>query len=107
MNKKVNIDYKRIPHYIFIAAIVIALLILNYLYFSNHISSNSEVINNYSLRDEDMNTTRVPAVAGLFYPADHYQLEKDVDGYLHTAVPHRWLQAHIKSCCLFRMKSAG
>lgn len=66
MNKKVNIDYKRIPHYIFIAAIVIALLILNYLYFSNHISSNSEVINNYSLRDEDMNTTRVPAVAGLF-----------------------------------------
>ena len=25
MNKKVNIDYKRIPHYIFIAAIVIAL----------------------------------------------------------------------------------
>ena len=66
MNKKVNIDYKRIPHYIFIAAIVIALLILNYLYFSNHISSNSEVINNYSLRDEDMNTTRGLPLPGFF-----------------------------------------
>lgn len=100
MNKKINIDYKRIPHYIFIAAIAIALLILNYLYFSNHISSNSEVINNYSLRDEDMNTTRVPAVAGLFYPADIYQLSDALDGYLSQAAssltsrPHMLIVPH-------------
>lgn len=85
MRKSDELDYSRLPHYIFIAAAGIALLALNWFYFDNHASSNSEVINNYSLRDEDMNKTRVPAVAGLFYPADVYQLSSVVDGYLSQA----------------------
>ena len=61
------------------------LLILNYMDFQEHTSSNTEVINNYSLRDEDLNNIRIPAVAGLFYPADIYQLSNAVDGYLSQA----------------------
>ncbi len=85
MRKSDDIDYSRLPHYIFIAAAGIALLVLNWFYFDDHASSNSEVINTYSLRDEDMNKTRIPAVAGLFYPADIYQLSNVVDGYLSQA----------------------
>lgn len=85
MRKSDDIDYSRLPHYIFIAAVGIALLVLNWFYFDKHASSNTEVINNYSLRDEDMAKTRVPAVAGLFYPADVYQLSNVVDGYLSQA----------------------
>lgn len=82
MNKKYDIDYSRLPHYIFIGIVVVALAVLNYFYFSGHISSNPELINNYSLRDDDMNKTRQPAVAGLFYPADSHQLSAALDGYL-------------------------
>lgn len=85
MNKKSDVDYSRLPNYIFIGIVGIALLVLNYFYFNEHISSNSELINNYSLKEEEMNKTREPAVAGLFYPADVYQLSGMVDGYLNEA----------------------
>ena len=32
-----------------------------------------------------MSGVRIPAVAGLFYPADHETLEKEVDAYLAAA----------------------
>lgn len=85
MNKKFDIDYGRLPYYIIIGIVLLAFLILNYIYLVDYTSSNSEAINDYSIRDEDMNKTRTPAVAGLFYPADVYQLSNIVDEYLEQA----------------------
>lgn len=95
MFDKFEIDYHRLPRYFLITAVVIVVLLLNFFFIRDYVSSNSELINNYALRDADMNKTREAAVAGLFYPADHYQLEKDVDGYLHTAVPPLSRRPHI------------
>ena len=88
-------DYQKLPKYIFIAAIVIAIVLLNFFFIRDYISSNSETINDYALRDADMNPTREAAVAGLFYPADVYQLEKDVKGYLQMQAPSLTKRPHI------------
>ena len=37
-----------------------------------------------------MNTTRPPAVAGMFYPADPDQLREDIEHYLATATPAKF-----------------
>ncbi|MCW8955248.1 MAG: AmmeMemoRadiSam system protein B [Gammaproteobacteria bacterium] len=37
-----------------------------------------------------MNTTRPPAVAGMFYPADPAQLRQDIEHYLARATPARF-----------------
>ena len=88
-------DYQKLPKYILIAAIVIAIVLLNFFFIRDYISSNSETINDYALRDADMNPTREAAVAGLFYPADVYQLEKDVKGYLQMQAPSLTKRPHI------------
>lgn len=93
--KKFNVDYRRLPRYIVIIAALAALAVFNFFYLQEYISSNSEVINNYSLRDEDMNKTREAAVAGLFYPADVYQLSSELDGYLKHAGPSLSRRPHI------------
>lgn len=82
-------------YYLFWGAVVVILLFLNYIYFYEHTSSNSEVINDYSLRDEDLNEVRVPAVVGLFYPADIYQLSDMVDNYLAKAKVGSTQRPHI------------
>lgn len=100
MKIKSDLDYSRLPRYIIIAAAGLALVVFNYFYFNEHTSSNSETINLYSLRDEDMIKTRDPAVAGLFYPAETYQLSSMVDGYLSqsssplTSRPHLLISPH-------------
>lgn len=88
-------DYQKLPKYILIVAIVIAIVLLNFFFIRDYISSNSETINDYALRDADMNPTREAAVAGLFYPADVYQLEKDVKGYLQMQAPSLTKRPHI------------
>ena len=65
MKQKNDVDSKGWSYYIIWGVALGALLILNYFYFNEHISSNSDTINTYSLRDEDMNKTREAAVAGL------------------------------------------
>lgn len=75
-------DRKKIPSYLMILTIVAVVVFFNVLYFDNHISANDENIVDYDLSDEDINPVRESAVAGLFYPADVYQLDKDLDGYL-------------------------
>lgn len=85
MNKEVNIDSRPWWHYIIIIAVVAVLLGLNYCYLDDRMSSNSEVINNFSVKEDEMNKVRIPAVAGLFYAADANQLSVDVEGYLKRA----------------------
>lgn len=95
MFDKFEIDYGNLPKYIFIGALIIAVIILNIYFVKSYISSNNEVITDYALRDEDMNPTREAAVAGLFYPSDVYQLEKDIDGYLEMVPPSLGKRPHI------------
>ena len=71
-------ESRRLTYYLIVGVVILAVALLNFFYIRNYISSNHELINDYSLRDADMNKTREAAVAGLFYPADVYQLEKDV-----------------------------
>lgn len=80
-----EIDRKKIPSYLMILAIVIIIIIFNVSYFHSYISANNEKIVDYALSDEDINPVRETAVAGLFYPADMYQLDNDIDGYLEHA----------------------
>lgn len=92
---KFEFDYGSLPKYIFVAALIIAVVILNIYFVKSYISSNNEVITNYALRDEDMNPTREAAVAGLFYPSDIYQLQKDIEGYLEMVPPSLNKRPHI------------
>lgn len=81
--------------YSIFGALAIAFVLLNFFFVRRYVSSNSSLINNYSLSDEDINTVRDTAVAGLFYPADYYQLESSVKGYLQTAEPKMSKRPHI------------
>jgi len=82
MKRKFDFDYGRLPYYIIITLIVSGVLALNYLYFYDHISSNSETINTYSSQRENPQNIRTTSVAGLFYPAETQQLSGAVDTYL-------------------------
>ncbi|MBR6663860.1 MAG: AmmeMemoRadiSam system protein B [Alphaproteobacteria bacterium] len=95
MFENIEIDYQRLPKYIIIAILIIGIVLLNFYFIKSYISSNSETINKYSLQDEDVNPVREAAVAGLFYPADSYQLEKDVSGYLQSVAPSLDRRPHI------------
>ncbi len=88
-------ESRRLTYYLIVGVVILAVALLNFFYIRNYISSNHELINDYSLRDADMNKTREAAVAGLFYPADVYQLEKDVTGYLQMTPPKLGRRPHI------------
>ena len=65
---------QKIPSYLMILTIVAVVVIFNVTYFIDYISANNEKIVDYALSDEDVNPVRETAVAGLFYPADMYQI---------------------------------
>lgn len=79
-----NRDYKKIFKIVAIIAALLVLLWVNYCHFKKHISSNPEKISNYVQENNNMDKFRVPAVAGLFYPADAEVLDADVGGYLSS-----------------------
>lgn len=81
---KSSSNYKRNIKYILTAVALVALLWVNYCHFSQHISSNPERINNFVAEVDDMNKFRVPAVAGLFYPANAGDLDSQVGKYLSS-----------------------
>ena len=83
-----EIDKKKISSWFMILSIVLIIGGFNVGYFIRHISSNNESIVNYDLNDDDINPIREAAVAGVFYPADVYQLNSDVKGYLTHVNPH-------------------
>ena len=82
-------DRRKIPSYFMIMTIVAIVIFFNISYFRNYISANNEQIADYALSDEDINPVRESAVAGLFYPADVYQLDKELDGYLEHVSPEQ------------------
>ena len=68
-NEDEEIDTKsRIWNIILILLLVFALGWVNYLYFSKHISSNPERINNFIAIDNNINKFRIPVSAVFFYP---------------------------------------
>ncbi len=75
-------DKKKIPAWFMIVSIILIIGGFNIGYFIKHISSNRESIVNYDKKDDDINPVREAAVAGVFYPADIYQLNSDITGYL-------------------------
>lgn len=82
MNDKVDIDSKPLVYYIIIALVILGILWLNYCSLDKHVSSNSQLINDYAPKEDEMAALRSPAVAGLFYSSDKKQLSEDVDYYL-------------------------
>lgn len=76
------------PHYLRLALAgvgILLLLALNYLYFREKTSSNSELITRYTRKADPMEKYRNPAVAGLFYAAAPQTLDREVSGYLQAA----------------------
>lgn len=76
------------PHYLRRVLLVIGivlLVILNYFYFREKISSNSELITRFAKKADPMEKYRHPAVAGLFYAAAPQDLNDDVVRYLNAA----------------------
>ena len=90
-----EIDRRKIPNYLMIVAIIGVVVFFNVSYFSDYVSANNEKIVDYALNDEDINPVREMAVAGLFYPASIYQLDKDLDGYLEHVPSDLSARAHI------------
>ena len=86
---------KKIPSYLMILTIIGVVIFFNVIYFDSHISANDASIVDYALSDDDINPVRETAVAGLFYPADVYQLDKDLDGYLEHAAADLSGRPHI------------
>ncbi|MBE6448809.1 MAG: AmmeMemoRadiSam system protein B [Alphaproteobacteria bacterium] len=95
MPKDTENETRNVPKMIIIGGVIVIILLLNFFFIRDYISSNSELINDYPLRDSDINKTREAAVAGLFYPADVYQLAKDVDGYLQMSPSKLSKRPHI------------
>lgn len=79
-------DKKKASSWFMIITIILIIGGFNVGYFIKHISSNSESIVDYNLKDDDINPIREAAVAGIFYPADIYQLNNDINGYLEHIV---------------------
>ena len=86
MGQETDIDYGRIWHYVWIALVIIALLAINYCAFNKFLSSNAGLIKDYSLSEDDMDKSRDPAVAGIFYSAEAQQLDAEVKHYLSQPV---------------------
>ena len=86
MGQETDIDYGRIWHYVWIALVIIALLAINYCAFNKFLSSNAGLITDFSLSEDDMDKSRDPAVAGIFYSAEAQQLDAEVKHYLSQPV---------------------
>ena len=78
------IDYKKMIHYILIAIVILAVIVLNYYRFEKHISSNPSLITEYRPKEDELAIYRTPAVAGLFYAQDKAKLDSEVEHYLSS-----------------------
>lgn len=84
MKDNSDIDYKKMTHYIIIAIVVLALIVLNYCNLHKHVSSNPSLITNYQPKEDELAVYRNPAVAGLFYSKDKAMLDSEVEHYLSS-----------------------
>ena len=87
MSGRFDIDYSRLLRYSLIGACAVGVLALNYCSLSRHMSSNSQKITDYTIPEEYVERNREPVVAGLFYPADKFLLDKDLESYLSHSAP--------------------
>lgn len=100
MNMKINNDdneepaSRRVVKYTLAALIFVALFLINYHYFSRHISSNPEKIVNF-IKEEPVAKFRNPAVAGIFYPYEPEALNSELNKHLGASVPRHFLQPQI------------
>ena len=86
INEDPNIDKKRIAKYIIIALLIAVLLALNWCSLKKYLSSNSRIINDFQISEDEMPKTREPAVAGIFYASKLRQLDSDVEHYLSAEI---------------------
>ena len=56
-----EIDRRKIPQYLMIAAIVGVVVFFNVSYFSDYVSANNEEIVDYALSDDDINQLILPS----------------------------------------------
>lgn len=75
-------NHKKLPSYIMVGTMVLVVIWFNISYFKNRISSNLQSISEYPLSDEDIATLADIATAGIFYPAEIQQKDKNNDGYI-------------------------
>ena len=83
MHKKSQEPLK-MDKYILWICLGIALLVLNYWYWSKYLYSNSRYITDYQVKEDSLASYRDPAVAGLFYAAQAKELSANVDKYLQA-----------------------
>ena len=95
MKDNTDIDYKKMTHYIIIAIIILAVIVLNYYSLEKHVSSNPSLITNYQPKEDELAIYRTPAVAGLFYANDKAQLDSEVEHYLASLHAGSELQPRI------------
>lgn len=79
-----EVDKKKMVYAVIIGIFLILLFILNYFSMNKMLNTNNSEITDFEKPKED-NTSREPAVAGLFYSADRQQLDKDVEHYLKNS----------------------
>lgn len=100
MNMKINNNddeeptSRRVVKYTLAALVFVALFLINYHYFSRHISSNPEKIVNF-IREEPEAKFRSPAVAGIFYPQEREALNSELNKHWGGTMPRHFLQPQI------------
>ena len=64
--------------------VLLIVLWLNYDFLSQHMLSNNAFIRNFSLKEEEMEKYKEPAVSGVFYSANTMALSKELGKYLEA-----------------------
>ena len=64
--------------------VLLIVLWLNYDFLSQHMLSNNAFIRNFSLKEEEMEKYKEPAVSGVFYSANPVALSKELGKYLEA-----------------------
>lgn len=64
--------------------VLLVVLWLNYDFLSRHMSSNNALIRDFSLKEEEMEKYKEPAVSGVFYSANPEVLNKELGRYLEV-----------------------
>ena len=67
------------------AVVILAIIIVNYNFLSEHMSSNNSYIRDFQLQEDVVEKYKEPAVSGVFYSANPDELNRDLGKYLKTS----------------------
>ena len=70
------------------AVVILAVLIVNYNFLSDHMSSNNSFIRDFQLQEDVVEKYKEPAVSGIFYSANPDELNRDLGKYLKASYKH-------------------